>query len=287
MGSNLARFLGGLAGGIIEQAEDLERLNDGEETTQSLALRDYFSQLCRVADATDAGGVTDWAKVAPELGVDLDPDEMPQCEPPPVYMVEPPLSLEREMCAFYDHGDAVAYADAVSRPDHGQPEGFGEADVEDMHINGAAEALAAVNVERARVLEDLGFDGAAEDVERGARPLAGVLDLLKETIGLGEDEDTAQAVAKVAHWMAIDAEHGRKDASHYRKGGFVPHAAYEVQRDWLIALGADDGITPSTAPPRKVAGVDAEVIDRVTLTFADGGSPATFRSTDVVWRRVG
>ncbi|MBS1882931.1 MAG: hypothetical protein JSS97_08255 [Actinobacteria bacterium] len=236
-----------MAEGIAEQAEDLERLNGGEETTQSLALRDSFGQMVKVAEHTDERGVTDWPALDDEVGIDLDPvpeqdrsrywiDHGIGCElrraiddegadyvalgelarrllaatpppVPPVYMVEPPFALEREACAFWDHGDAVAYADAVSRPDEGAPDGFGEADTVDFPINGPTEAATAIAVERARYLEDTGFDGVAEDVEQGKRALAGVAEILRETIGLGGDEDTEKALATVEHWIEIDAAH--------------------------------------------------------------------------------
>lgn len=86
--SNLAAFLNGMAEGVIEQAERIEVIEG--ETTESLALRDYFSQMVKVAEHTDWDTeLVDWAAIESEIGVDLDLieawqvmlDETPQGSP--------------------------------------------------------------------------------------------------------------------------------------------------------------------------------------------------------------
>lgn len=70
------KFLNAMAAGIIEQAERIEAL--GKETDESLALRDYFSQMVAVAEEVNArtDKVADWMLLVDRIGIDVC-----ECEP--------------------------------------------------------------------------------------------------------------------------------------------------------------------------------------------------------------
>lgn len=72
--NNLQRFLNGMAEGVIEQAERIEDRNgESVETPESLALRDYFSQLNAVAEHTGDDERVDWSALEDRIGTDIDP----------------------------------------------------------------------------------------------------------------------------------------------------------------------------------------------------------------------
>jgi hypothetical protein len=67
-------FLRAMGMGIIEQVEKLEQqLPEGEDNDQTLALRDYFSQLLAVADHVDPNEdrVRDWLNPNLTVGIDV------------------------------------------------------------------------------------------------------------------------------------------------------------------------------------------------------------------------
>jgi hypothetical protein len=77
--TNLGRFLEAIASGVGEQCSSLEtRLG---ECPESLALRDYFSQLLAVAGAVGPDDSVDWRELDDRVGIDLEPDPREGFEP--------------------------------------------------------------------------------------------------------------------------------------------------------------------------------------------------------------
>lgn len=72
--TSLTKFLSAIAEGLAEQTTALSGDDPGAETPESLALRDYHSQLLAVADAVRPDGTVEWARLDDLVGVDLEPE---------------------------------------------------------------------------------------------------------------------------------------------------------------------------------------------------------------------
>lgn len=101
--TNLEKFLQAIASGVGEQCFSLEtRLG---ECPESLALRDYFSQLLAVAEAVGPDDTIDWRELDDRVGIDLEPD--------------PREGFESLSADSIEVGDAIAL-DADGAPDAGE-----------------------------------------------------------------------------------------------------------------------------------------------------------------------
>lgn len=79
---NLGRFLEAMAEGIAQQFEALEARHG--HSTETLALRAYFSQLQVVAENTGGDDRVDWQAIPYEsIAIDLEPEQPPAGEPGP------------------------------------------------------------------------------------------------------------------------------------------------------------------------------------------------------------
>lgn len=186
--TNLTKFLHAIAEGLSEQFEAMEA-REGE-TTESLALRDYFSQLVAVAESVGPDGRADWSALDDRIGIDLESEA--EAGALPVFVVKAPMRVDG-LYLFADHGAAGAFADAVTPSD--SPSQVG---VEDPPVNVGAGAEQLIANERAALMEDVGQPDIAEDVREGKAALSAILALLSSI------PDTTEARALVGHWIEVD-----------------------------------------------------------------------------------